>query len=589
VLVGLATFGSGGVGRAQDGGLGPGPVENNLDVSHFEPRPLGFPSLGRAESQTWGEWAAGGFLHYGQNPLVLYRGRLQVGEVIAHRLQVDLVGSLGLLPWLETQLAVPFVVYQAGDAGLPTGSIAKAGLRDLRWALKATLLSELRGHPVGLALRNELSLPTGDAGAFMGDGALVWTPTAELARSFGLWEGIHFAANLGIRLRPRSELGNVEIDDEISWRLGAGLGLPRPSAGWRPLAFVELLGTTRLDAPFTDIEQNPLIGRVGLRIEMEPRPGRRWHATAGFGAGSTRGYGAPDYELLAGLVYERSHADRDGDGVLDKDDRCPDTPEDFDGLRDEDGCPEEDADLDGVPDPVDRCPNDPEDPDGFEDEDGCPDPDNDLDGIPDVDDGCPTEPEDLDGFDDEDGCPELDSDLDGVPDPDDRCPDEKETINGIDDEDGCPDAGPPQVEVTSEKVTIDSKIQFAFDSAEILEASNSILDQVALTLKANPQLRLVRVEGHTDARGSRAYNERLSRARAESVVAYLARKGVSRRRLRAVGYGEELPRVPGTGEAVWAQNRRVEFTILEVGPVPQAPVPNGPSSRERSTEPPRSG
>ena len=63
-------------------------------------------------------------------------------------------------------------------------------------------------------------------------------------------------------------------------------------------------------------------------------------------------------------------------------------------------------DGDGLADPVDQCPDDPEDLDGFTDEDGCPDPDNDTDGVLDVDDLCPNDPEDRDGKQDEDGCPE---------------------------------------------------------------------------------------------------------------------------------------------------------------------------------------
>ena len=65
-----------------------------------------------------------------------------------------------------------------------------------------------------------------------------------------------------------------------------------------------------------------------------------------------------------------------------------------------------DRDGDGIPDDRDRCPDDPEDRDGFEDEDGCPDPDNDRDGIPDVQDKCPNEPETVNGYQDEDGCPD---------------------------------------------------------------------------------------------------------------------------------------------------------------------------------------
>src|SRR5690606_10591226 len=131
--------------------------------------------------------------------------------------------------------------------------------------------------------------------------------------------------------------------------------------------------------------------------------------------------------------------DRDGDGILDPEDKCPDHPEDKDGFQDEDGCPDPDNDEDGVLDAQDQCPLVPEDRDGFEDEDGCPDSDNDRDGIPDASDQCPMEAEDQDGFEDEDGCPDPDNDKDGIPDVKDLCPNEPETWNGIADNDGCPD------------------------------------------------------------------------------------------------------------------------------------------------------
>jgi outer membrane protein OmpA-like peptidoglycan-associated protein len=264
-----------------------------------------------------------------------------------------------------------------------------------------------------------------------------------------------------------------------------------------------------------------------------------------------------------GAAYQRYLSDRDRDGIIDDDDACPDDPEDFDGFEDEDGCPEPDNDKDGLPDVSDRCPDEPEDPDHFEDLDGCPEPDNDKDGIPDVKDKCPNDPEDIDAFEDEDGCPEPDNDRDGIPDDKDKCPDGKEVINGIDDEDGCPDEGETHVEVTSEKVTIDTKIMFDFDSARIRPESFSILNQVALTLQANMQLKKIRVEGHTDERGTDDYNLVLSQRRSESVMQYLIGRGVAPERLEAVGYGEQKPIIKESTEAAWAKNRRVEFTILD--------------------------
>jgi len=61
-------------------------------------------------------------------------------------------------------------------------------------------------------------------------------------------------------------------------------------------------------------------------------------------------------------------ADRDGDGIPDSVDRCPDEPEDYDGFQDDDGCPDRDNDNDGVPDTEDRCPNTP----GPAENAGCP-------------------------------------------------------------------------------------------------------------------------------------------------------------------------------------------------------------------------
>jgi len=167
-------------------------------------------------------------------------------------------------------------------------------------------------------------------------------------------------------------------------------------------------------------------------------------------------------------VIIKKNLDKDGDGIADKDDLCPDRAEDFDQFEDVDGCPDPDNDNDGVLDPLDKCPNDPEDKDLFEDEDGCPDPDNDQDqlpdaedrcpntpgpkenggcpiddtdgdGIPDDKDQCPTKPEDFDGDRDEDGCPDVDTDGDGLEDDVDKCPTEPEDFDQFEDEDGCPE------------------------------------------------------------------------------------------------------------------------------------------------------
>lgn len=147
------------------------------------------------------------------------------------------------------------------------------------------------------------------------------------------------------------------------------------------------------------------------------------------------------FELGVSVPIFVGGRDRDDDGIRDREDQCPDQPEDRDGFEDEDGCPDADNDSDGIADEFDRCPNLLEDFDGFEDEDGCPDLDNDLDGIADVVDGCPNQAEDYNGFQDEDGCPDavIDRDGDGIIDAQDLCPDEPEDFDGFEDHDGCPE------------------------------------------------------------------------------------------------------------------------------------------------------
>ncbi|HEY1957706.1 MAG TPA: OmpA family protein [Polyangiaceae bacterium] len=189
--------------------------------------------------------------------------------------------------------------------------------------------------------------------------------------------------------------------------------------------------------------------------------------------------------------------------------------------------------------------------------------DRDHDGVPDDRDQCPDIPEDRDGYQDWDGCPEHDADHDGVPDSMDKCPHEKETINGYKDDDGCPDVGPAQVIVENGHITILRRVTFREGSAEIDPQSYSILNQVALVMRAHPEIRRIRVEGHTDELGTHEYNMVLSRERAGRVREYLISRGVRPSRLGAVGYGPDRPLVRGTTEAAHAKNRRVEFVVEE--------------------------
>jgi OOP family OmpA-OmpF porin len=250
--------------------------------------------------------------------------------------------------------------------------------------------------------------------------------------------------------------------------------------------------------------------------------------------------------------------DSDGDGILDEVDECPKEPEDFDGFKDKDGCPDPDNDQDGILDAQDQCPIVAEDIDKFQDEDGCPDDDNDQDGLADAIDQCPNDAEDKDGFEDDDGCPDKDNDGDGVvdyPTPDDKCPNEAARTP-----DGCPQKY-QLIVVTKDKIELKQTIYFAYRKADIKPVSFPLLDEVAQAMADNPAIK-VRIEGHTDSKGPDSFNLKLSQKRAESVRAYLIKKGVAADRMEPKGFGETVPIADNRTQEGRDQNRRVEFVIV---------------------------
>jgi len=239
--------------------------------------------------------------------------------------------------------------------------------------------------------------------------------------------------------------------------------------------------------------------------------------------------------------------DKDGDGVADKDDACPDKA----GLKEKGGCPEDDRDRDGIKDVVDQCP----DVVGAAKTAGCPDKDND--GVDDANDRCP----DTAGPASLKGCP--DQDKDGIADLDDKCPDKEETINGIEDTDGCPDKGKVLVVIKGDKIELKETVFFDPSKDTIQARSFPLLDQVALVMKAHPEIKKVRVVGHTDSDGNADANLDLSKRRAKAVVDGLIARGVESARLESDGFGASQPIADNKTKDGKAKNRRVELVVVE--------------------------
>ena len=176
--------------------------------------------------------------------------------------------------------------------------------------------------------------------------------------------------------------------------------------------------------------------------------------------------------------------DRDGDGVFDGEDQCPDTAKGDHPDPARPGCPAGDRDGDGVHDPEDRCPDEPKGAYPDPARPGCPLSDRDHDTVPDAVDACPDQP--------------------GAPSPDPK-------------KNGCPGL----VEVKDGQIVIMQPVFFATDKDQILKQSFPVLQSVADALKVSVQIKKVRVEGHTDDRGKEAHNIDLSDRRAKSVLQWL--------------------------------------------------------------------
>jgi len=232
-------------------------------------------------------------------------------------------------------------------------------------------------------------------------------------------------------------------------------------------------------------------------------------------------------------------ADRDGDGVLDIVDRCPDIA----GPASLQGCPDKDGD--GIADRDDKCP----DVFGLARYQGCPIPDMDNDGVNDELDKCPT----IAGLARYQGCPVPDTDGDGVNDEDDKCILEKGPASNF----GCPVISPEiirRVKIAAENIFFETA------KSTLLPKSFPKLNDVVSILKDNASFKL-QIDGHTDFVGNDAYNQTLSEQRAASVRAYLVGQGIAESRISSAGYGESRPVADNNTTAGKAKNRRVEMTL----------------------------
>jgi OmpA-OmpF porin, OOP family len=602
------------IAHAQTGG------DIDLNAFHHAVDSRGFITANASQVLGTKEFSFGLVTNWGHNVLTFKDGdtTYEVQNVITPTLQAAAGFKLGLE--MELGITLPFHVISGdtdpdfrGDPNTPNDdedfAFDAQGIGDIGAHFKIRFLNTSKS-PIGVAALASVYFPGGyDSGKWLGENSVTIVPWLIIDKDFGHGK-LRLGGNIGFKMRSEEH----SFTDNMTTRPGIPMNIPVPVTGKTitapkteiPFAAAisyaivkqkfDIVGEVFGSAPLGGENYQPLEAVAAIKLYLA----RNSFLLLGGGAGlvpGEEGGANPDLRAFIGIIFEPNIGDRDGDGIKDDVDKCPDDPEDYDDFEDSDGCPEPDNDRDGILDEDDQCPNEPEDKDGnddqdgcpeadefdrdgdgikdaedacpddpedfdqFEDKDGCPEPDNDKDGILDTEDVCPNDPEDMDKWEDEDGCPDPDNDKDRILDKDDQCPNEPETYNGKDDEDGCPDRG--LAVRTDTGIMILDKIYFETNKAIIKPVSFPILDAVAATMNGNPDILLLEVQGHTDERNTNEYNLKLSQDRANAVKQYLVDKGVDAKRLTPRGYGEEKPIDKGHNEAAWSKNRRVEFIILK--------------------------
>ena len=492
-------------------------------------------------------------------PLAIYdtNGNIR-SSVVRNQLFVHPGASLVLWERLRASFSIPVVAYQDGNGGTIRGVRYEPpntpAIGDLRLGVDVRLFGEY-GGPLTFAAGVQVQLPTGSRADFTSDGSVRVEPRLLGAGDVG---PIAWAAKLGLQYRDRDErIDNSPLGTELTFAGSLGVR----AAGGALVVGPEVFGSTVVtnsDA-FFSTRGTPLDGILGFHYTFA----EQWRIGAGGGAGLTQGFGSPEARYMASLErvapFEAAKApsDRDGDGVLDGEDACPDVA----GVRTSDpktnGCPP-DRDGDGVYDFDDACPDVPGVLSSDPKKNGCP-PDRDGDGVVDAEDACPDVPGVKTSDPKTNGCPpDPDRDKDGIPNEQDACPDEAGKPSPDPKKNGCPMAF-----VAQGQIKILEQVKFITGSAAIQPGKDSqeVLEAVLKVLNDHPEIKRLRVEGHTDNAGAAALNKKLSQSRADSVVAWLTKRGIAKERLVATGFGMERPIADNKTAEGRRDNRRVEFHI----------------------------
>ena len=617
LLLCSAAFASARTARAQDASV---PVaDQGFDAHGFQMAPLdGDPRdpmlVTRPGRFVQWEGYVGSIWEYASAPLVWVPAEGDPQAVVDRIVAMNVSAGLAVHDRVRLQVGAPIFYASEGIDG-PNG----ASMGDLRLgSMVAIVRPENLGF--GLAVNPWIDVPTGNDTIFLGNSGVAGGLSVSATQEF---ERLTLSGDLGVQLNPQVDLVNVSGSD--SMLVGAAVGyLFTDSLGATLEGRLLPALTKSTEAWTTSPGEAILSGRKrwdnGLHVDL----GGAKAITPGVGAANYRLFAG----LGWGQLY--SDRDSDRDGIIDRDDACVNEPETVNEYKDKDGCPDQLAaidlrvTLDGQPfagaelrvkspdgeqlvGRVDRSshtgkPGDKwvgvaswgscyggrgkaevvEGPNSIEvplarDREGTVAVTVKREGQPvagaavrvqsDKNQECGTSEVARTG---EDGKAMIALGAGEhviIVEADESASVRREMVIADKDEKVLSVAlAPAKAKLDAKRIVILDVVNFETGAATILPQSFPLLEEVAGILLNNPQVKMVRIEGHTDDRGNDKMNLTLSTQRAASVRTWLIEHGVAADRLVSEGFGETRPVDSNKTKAGQAKNRRVEFNIVEPAP-----------------------
>jgi outer membrane protein OmpA-like peptidoglycan-associated protein len=535
-----------GLARAQH----PDALMTAIDVNPFRLDPAGLGFMGTTSGRVLNHLQPAVQLTYQtvNSPLVL-RNAGPTGPdtrtLVGTRQQLDVGMAIGLFHKGEVAVSLPIIMAQDAQLpGLNLGAVSSQGVGDLLVRPKFALVAST---PFSLSLSAGLRLPTGADEAYMGTGGTAFEPRVSMESRLG---ALVVAANVGTRFESERTL--LDLVDGNDLLLGFSSTLQPQASDWS--LGLSGLASSALNAPFDAAAQRraELLVGAGYTLPM----GLGVHT--GVGAGLLPGATTPTWRGIMSLRWSTPIA-RSAPRFVEVD-PPPASP---DPMPQSDPTPEpiaeqppanEDPDADGIVGVLDQCPELPEDVDGDRDDDGCPDT-------------------------------EVDSDSDSIVDGLDQCPDDPEDLDGVEDEDGCPDHEQEAVaELQGDHIVIDQRIRFALAQAK-LAGSRSALRAVLKVLEAHPKLKVHiegHTDAWGSDQLNKALSVERARTVQRWLVEHARNPAQMRARFTTHGYGEARPRANNWSKRGRAKNRRVEFVVVDEPGADQGPVNSAQASNGKN-------